>query len=409
MSAQTLTVTAAREFILQHCPVKSTTEVLPLSAALNRVLAVDVESNIQLPSCNNSAMDGYAFRFADVAGQTSATLPIVGESLAGHPFEGEIPAGAALRITTGACVPERLDTVIPFEKTQFTDTTVAFDIAAVQAGANVRLAGEEIERADTVLTAGTRLTAAHIALLASIGLERVVVYEAPRVAVLVTGDELSEPGELLPPGGVYNSNGPALAAMLVNLGCSLEGPVRLPDDPQMIATALGDAARRCDMVLMTGGAADSKADHSQQLLCKLGELFNWTVNMRPGRPMRFGRIGPTPVFVLPGNPVASIITFIEFVRGAILKTAGVLGNVWPREYRATAGEDIRIKPGRAEFIRARFTGFVQGSSVATPLANQSSASLLSMSRAQVLIAVEHTAEAVKKGDRVVVHLLSELL
>lgn len=410
MSDPTLTVAAARDFILEHCPKPTATENIVLTEALNRVVAADVESNVQIPSCNNSAMDGYAFRWADIENSDTVELPVMGESLAGHPLKTvECSTPCAVRITTGAYVPDGFDTVIAYEKTTLNDNAVCFQKSAVQKGANVRIAGEEIERTDVVLSAGTRLGPAHIALLAGIGCDHVRVFAPLRVAVLITGDELVEPGQTIEEGAVYNSNGPALTSLLTRLGCQVHCPGIVPDDPEAIDAALKQAKESCDMILMTGGAAKSQADHSHRQLAKLGELYDWTVNMRPGRPMRFGRIADKPVFVLPGNPVASMITFVEFVRGAICHMQGIQTEVWPRGFRAIAAEDITAKSGRAEFMRARVTAFSQGAAVVAPLANQSSASLTSMCQAHVLIAIDHDTDEIKKGQKVTIHLLNEVL
>ncbi|MGN1208911.1 MAG: gephyrin-like molybdotransferase Glp [Duodenibacillus sp.] len=407
---RTLSVPQARDFILSHCPVVSDTETVALLEACGRVAAHRICSPLTLPPFDNSAMDGYAFAWSDVASLETVVLPVVGESLAGHPYApGTAPKGSSVRITTGARMPETCDTVIPFEKTTFTNTEVRFRPADVKPGANVRHAGEEMAVGDAVIEAGTILTAAHIALIASLGMASVEVFRPLTVALLVTGDELAEPGETLPEGGIYNANGPALLTLLQRLGCRTQYEGILADNPKIIGAALERARTGADMILMSGGAADSSADYSHQQLAARGKIFDWTINMRPGRPMRFGHLDKTPVFILPGNPVASISVFLEFVRGALLFMQGVAGDVWPQSVRAELTRDLKSKPGRAEFVRAQLDRDAGAPVRVTPNKNQSSASLRSLADSQALIALDHDDAVVTDGSIVDVHLLGELL
>lgn len=406
----TLTVSQAREFILARCPAVEGSETVDLLEACGRVTAHPVVSPLTVPPFDNSAMDGYAFVWSDVAHLESATLPIVGESLAGHPYAaGLAPKGSCIRITTGARMPEPCDTVIAFEKTTFSDTEVRFRPADVKPGANVRHAGEEMAVGDVVIEAGTRLSPAHIALIASLGLAHIEVVRPLTVALLVTGDELAEPGEPLPEGGIYNTNGPALLTLLRRLGCRTQYEGILADDPQVIGAALDRACASADIILMSGGAADSSADYSHQQLAARGTIFDWTVNMRPGRPMRFGLLAKTPVFILPGNPVASIGVFLEFVRGALLHMQGVTDGVWPQSVRAELTDNLKSKPGRAEFVRAQLQRTAGEHVRVAANKNQSSASLRSLAASQALIALDHADTLVPAGSSVDVHLLTELL
>ncbi len=409
-TAQSITVDQARRFILETCPRIPAADTVPLLVAHRKVLARSVRSSIDLPAYTNSAMDGYAFCYDDVKDKERVTLPLTGTSLAGHPLAGAKPLQPmAARITTGAKLPDWCDTVIAYEKTSFTDYDVTFNIADVKPGANVRHAGEDIRAGQTVIEAGTRIEASHIGLLSSIGVDKVMVADSLNVAVICTGDELVEPGYALPLNHVYNASGLMLCALLRNLGCTVSYAGAISDDPNRINMELRLARDRNQMIIITGGAADSSADYSQRQIRTMGEIFDWTVNMRPGRPMRFGRIGQKPVFVLPGNPVATFVTFLEFVRGAILHMQGQTRALWPVERRAVAGCDIRKKPGRAEFVRGVITRYDNGAAVVEPIANQSSSSMLSATRAEVIICLDHDVDQVKKGDIVRCQLVHDLL
>lgn len=408
--AKTLTVDQAREYIISNLPRTPAAEYVFLQDALNRVCAKKVVSTFQIPAYDNSAMDGYAFNYAEVAklGQTTVTLPIIGESLAGRPYHPKKTdaAGVALRVTTGALVPAEYDTVIPYEKTDATYTTVTFNPADIKEGANIRKAGEEINKGDEILSVGTRINPSHIALLASVGVDRLMVYERIKVVVIATGDELCEPGHTLVKCGVFNSGAHALMALLSELGCSVRYEGIVKDDPNMVALKLRQAKDNGHIILITGGAADSCADFAHQQLSLLGEIAPWTVNMRPGRPMRFAKIGSKPVFLLPGNPVASFITFIEFAQGAIRYMQGQNTDLWPYLQRAVAGVDIKKKKGRAEFMRGKLAGYYQSAPVAIPLSNQSSSSLRSMSQAELIICLDADEEVIHKGDRVKIQMLN---
>ena len=409
-SQQSITVDQAREFILAHCCRIPTADTVSLINARHRILVKSITSPVPLPCFTNSAMDGYAFKHAEIAHQSRATLPLFGTSLAGRSLQHTPQmSGMAVRITTGAPVPEWCDTVIPYEKTDFTEKEVSFDVSSIREGANVRRVGENIKVGDVVVEAGTRLESSHLALLASVGIKKVMVSHAPIVSVIITGDELIEPGLPLPRHHVYNTSGVMLTSLLSELGCKVRCSDPIPDDPNRISIELRHACDRSQMIIMTGGAADSMADFSHQQLQSLGEVFNWTVNMRPGRPMRFGRIGQKPVFILPGNPVASFITFLEFVRGAILHMQGHTKNLWPIERLGKAGCDIKKKAGRAEFMRAVITGYENGAAVLEPTSNQSSSSFTSVTQSEAILHLDHEPELIRKGEIVRFQLLSEIL
>ena len=409
-SQQSITVEQAREFILAHCGRIPTADTVSLTEARHRILVKTIESPVPIPSFTNSAMDGYAFKFSDIAHESHVTLPLFGTSLAGRTLQRspEQPC-MAVRITTGAPIPEWCDTVIPYEKTEFSDKFVSFDVSNIREGANVRHVGENIKVGQAVVEAGTRLESSHLALLASVGIKKILVSHAPIVSVIITGDELIEPGQAYQRHHVYNASGVMLTSLLSELGCKVHCTKPIPDDPNRISLELRHARERSHMVILTGGAADSMADYSHKQLETLGEVFNWTVNMRPGRPMRFGRIGKKPVFILPGNPVASFITFLEFVRGAILHMQGNTKNLWPAERLGIAGCDIKKKSGRAEFMRAVISGYENGAAVLEPVSNQSSAAFTSVTQSEAILHLDHEPGLLKKGEVVRFQLLSEIL
>lgn len=373
--------------------------------AAGRVLAADIASPADIPAYTNSAMDGFALASSSLAPDAPSVLRIAGEALAGHPFTGSVGQNETIRITTGAAVPDWADAVIPFEKVQEEAGAIRLQPGSVRPGANIRRQGELLRAGSAALPRGRRLSRADAAFLASLGLASIPLAQSPVVSLLVTGDELVAPGEPCPDGKVYDANSLALHSLIESAGGICQNFGILADDPQVLRETLEAALSVSDMIILSGGAADSKADFSHQIISEIGSIEPWTVNMRPGRPMRFARIKDTPVFILPGNPVAAFVTFLEFVRGALLAMQGA-DSIWPDELRATAECDIRTKPGRAEFVRG-FVHTQSGRLLVRPAASQSSASLCTLSDCNAIIAVDHN-ETVHAGGLVSVQLLERL-
>lgn len=408
-ASESITVDRARELILETAPKPTETITLPLAQAVGFVTSCDIAAANPLPTYTNSAMDGYAFRFEDVVGEQEIVLPIVGQSFAGAPCQQtNFEPRTCIEIATGAAMPEAFDTVIPFEKCDIDETarTIRFQTASVKSCANVRYEGEQINQGEVIVSAGTRLTAQHLALLAAAGVSEVVVYPRVRVSLLTTGSELAEPGQPLGRFQTYNSNGVMLETMLKAMNCEVES-VSMQDSAEVIAQKIAELLERSDMLLLTGGAGNGKFDLSQTQLNAMGSMQPWSINMRPGRPMRFGQISGKPVFVLPGNPVAAFVTFLEFARGALLQMQGLTEGLWLKQYPARLVNDIKKKPGRAEFMRARIVSFEGGAPVVEPLLNQSSADLVMLTQAEVILCLDHDPDRYAKGSIVPIQYLRD--
>lgn len=403
-----VSVDEAREAIFSQLPPIPRFETVPLTEAVGRIAAESVESPTAIPAYTNSAMDGFAFRASDAAG-AAVTLKLAGEALAGHPYPGRVAAGEAVRITTGAAVPEDCDTVIPFEKTTETENTVTFAADAVKPGANIRRRGETVSVGDIVISRGTRLTAAHAALLANLGLARITVTAPVRAAVIATGDELVEPGQPCPENHLYNANSTTLTVLLSALKADVVDFGIVPDKPDAVRDAFLRAADECDILFTSGGAAAGEADFTHKILETEGEIAPWQINMRPGKPMRFGLLKGKPVFLLPGNPVACAVTFLEFARAAVLTLSGAADEATlPRSFPVTLACDVKKKEGRAEFMRATLETTSDGLS-ARPLKDQGSAALTTLTEADVILTLPAAGQNLPAGTVVKAQLLSELL
>ena len=322
-----------------------------------RVLAQDIVSALQVPAFDNSAMDGYALRCADVAAAGTA-LPVSQRIAAGSVGE-PLQSGTAARIFTGAPVPPGADAVVMQEYCVAQDDGTVRVQAVPRAGQNIRRAGEDIAQGAVVLRAGTRLTPAALGLAASVGLARLPVARRPRVALFSTGDELVMPGDVapsqLPPGAIYNSNRFFLRALLRRLGCEVTDCGNLPDQREATAEALRGASASHDVVLTSGGVSVGEEDHVKPAVQQLGRLDLWQVAIKPGKPFACGRVGGAHFIGLPGNPVSSLITFLMLVRPFLLRLQGV-ENVAPRSVAASAHFDWPKPEKRREFLRVRHNG-----------------------------------------------------
>ncbi len=373
-------------------------ESVTIRAALGRVLASDVMSPIDVPAHDNSAMDGYALRAADLSPAGPTRLPIVGTALAGTPYDGVVAAGAAVRVMTGAVMPAGCDTVVVQESVTVEAGTVTVPPGQV-AGQNRRLRGEDLCAGRPALHAGRIITPADLGLLASLGIAEVPVRRRLRVAFFSTGDELRSIGEPLGPGQIYDSNRYTLWGMLTRLGVDLIDMGVVPDRPEALEAAVRSAASCADAIISSGGVSVGEADYTRDIMARLGEVAFWTIAMRPGRPLAFGRIGEACYFGLPGNPVAVMITFYFFARDALLRMMGA----GPRQQlylRATSSDAFRKKPGRTEYQRARLTAGPDGRMQVASLGNQGSGVLRSMSEANCIVVLHHDQGSVAPGDMV---------
>ena len=406
-----LHVDRARE-AMRACLIPLTqTERVPLRAALGRVLAEQIVPTINVPSHANSAMDGYAVRAADLNAQQPVSLTEVGGAFAGRAFDGTLGQGECVRIMTGAVMPQGSDTVVIQEMTRQEHGRIVIP-AAQRAGQNVRLAGEDLRIGVPVLQPGRRLQAADIGLIASLGIGEVQVIRRLRVAFFSTGDELASIGTPLQPGEVYDSNRYTLQAMLETLGVEWIDLGVVRDDPTALEAAFLQAAQQADAIVTSGGVSVGEADFTKATMAKLGEVLFWKIAMRPGRPMAFGRIQTAEhqaaLFGLPGNPVAVMVTFYQFVRQALLHLSGCKDAVEPGTTQAISTQAIRKVAGRTEYQR----GIAQWHDARLEVrltGQQGSGVLRSMSEANCFIVLEHTRGDVTAGELVTIQLFDGLM
>lgn len=386
-------------------------EHVAIRSALDRVLANDIISTINVPAHDNSAMDGYAFSSAAL-GQGDVTLRVIGTAYAGTAFEGAPANGEAVRIMTGAVMPAGCDTVIPQEFTQSDSDTVRFAGNAVRPGDNRRLAGEDLALGTAALRAGRVLRPADIGLLASLGVAEVPVRRRLRVAFFSTGDELRSIGQPLDEGCVYDSNRYTLFGMLRRLNVDIVDMGVVPDQPEALEQAFRMACENADAIITSGGVSVGEADYTKQMMAKLGDVTFWTIAMRPGRPMAFGRIESNGhhafLFGLPGNPVAVMVTFYHFVRGALLQMMGAQADALPL-LRVRSAEAIRKRPGRTEYQRGILVPGADGTLEVRTTGQQGSGVLRSMSEANCFIVLEHDRGQIAAGDLVQVMLFEGLV
>ena len=400
-----LGVDKARQAI-QACLAPITeTEAVATRDALGRVLAQDIVPSINVPAHDNSAMDGYALRFADLSGGET-TLEQTGSALAGKPFHGVLGARQCVRIMTGAVMPAGADTVVIQEVAKADGNRIAIP-AGQKAGQNVRYAGEDLKVGAAVLRPGKWLRPAEIGLIASLGIAQIKVKRRLRVAFFSTGDELASIGRPLEEGEVYDSNRYTLHGMLSRLGVELIDMGVVRDVPEALEKAFREAAQKADVVITTGGVSVGEADFVKQLMGKLGEVLFWKIAMRPGRPMAFGKIGEAFLFGLPGNPVAVMVTFYQFVRDALLYMSGRAEGLDVPLLTVPCTEPLRKVPGRTEYQRGVLFKEKDGWKVRTT-GQQGSGVLRSMSEANCFIVLEHERGSVKAGEAVSVQLFEGL-
>jgi molybdopterin molybdotransferase len=371
--------------------------------ALGRVLAQDVISPISVPAHNNSAMDGFALDAFQLKADEPLSLRVVGTALAGKAWQGKVNAGECLKIMTGAILPDGLDTVVPQEFCQVVDahdvTTVTIPPNLLKAGDNRRLLGEDLMQGEPALKAGQHLTPAALGLIASLGLPDVRVHRRLRVAYFSTGDEVLSLGEAPREGAVYDSNRYTVFGLLTRLGCDVIDMGVVRDDPALLEAAFAKAAQEADAIITSGGVSVGEADFTKAMMKKLGDVAFWKIAMRPGRPMAVGRIGKSVLFGLPGNPVAVMVTFLAFVRPALLRIMGSTAQAAPL-LRAKCLEPLRKKAGRTEYQRGFVSSAPDGTLQVRTTGNQGSGVLSSMVQGNGLIVLHHAQGNVTVGDEV---------
>ena len=393
----------AQEFIARLVPRVQAVEMLAIRSALGRVLARDIVSPINVPAHDNSAMDGYALRGADLSSTSDTVLRSAGTGFAGQQFDGAVGAGQCVRIMTGAVMPAGLDTVVPQEFVKLDGDQVRVPAGIVQTGDNRRFAGEDLALGEAALSAGRVLRPADLGLLASLGQAEVPVLRRLRVAFFSTGDELRSVGEPLDAGCVYDSNRYTLWGMLQRLGVEVLDLGVVRDDPAALEATFRHAAANADAVITSGGVSVGEADHTKQVMASLGDVLFWRIAMRPGRPMAIGKIHSDGhdaiLFGLPGNPVAVMVTFYAFVRDALLAMSGATAAPLPM-LRAASTAAIRKKPGRTEYQRGIVTRGADGAWQVAITGSQGSGILRSMSVANGLVVLHHAQGDVAAGELV---------
>ncbi len=402
---QALSVDQVNAFLhelVQPVSAKDSQDVY-LFDALGRVLAQDVISPISVPAHNNSAMDGFAFDAAQLQADQPLTLRVVGTALAGKAWQGKVNAGECLKIMTGAILPDGLDTIAPQEFCHIDRThdvtTVSIPSNILKAGDNRRLMGEDLMQGQPALKAGQHLTPAALGLVASLGLPDVRVHRRLRVAYFSTGDEVLSLGEAPREGAVYDSNRYTVFGLLTRLGCEVIDMGVVRDEPALLEAAFAKAALKADAIITSGGVSVGEADFTKAMMKKLGDVAFWKIAMRPGRPMAVGRIGQSVLFGLPGNPVAVMVTFLAFVRPALLRMMGSTAHPAPF-LKAKSLEPLRKKAGRTEYQRGFVSRAADGTLQVRTTGNQGSGVLSSMVQGNGLILLHHAQGNVAVGDEV---------
>ena len=411
-------------FLAQLVQPVTDTQTVDLFAALGRVLAQDVISPISVPPHDNSAMDGYAFRGADLSAGAVSNFKVVGTALAGKAWQGTVAAGECVKIMTGAIMPEALDTVVPQEFAKVQGEQIQIPAGLLQTGDNRRFKGEDLMQDQAALQKGELLTPAALGLLASLNIAQVNVFRKLKVAYFSTGDEVLSLGDAAREGAIYDSNRYTVYGMLTKLGVEVIDMGVVRDDPALLETAFRNAAGQADAIITSGGVSVGEADYTKAMMQKLGSsdgkssaenpggVAFWKIAMRPGRPMAVGRIFGNQksaiLFGLPGNPVAVMVTMLAFVRPALLRMMGANPAKYagaPLYLRAASAEPLRKKPGRTEYQRGIVTRAADGSLSVKTTGNQGSGVLSSMVQANGLIVLHHAQSNVAVGDLVDVMLL----
>ncbi|EGQ9885513.1 TPA: bifunctional molybdopterin-guanine dinucleotide biosynthesis adaptor protein MobB/molybdopterin molybdotransferase MoeA [Vibrio parahaemolyticus] len=398
LSPAFLSVVQGQEKILSLVNTVSEIEACKIENAYGRVLAEHIVSPVNVPQYTNSAMDGYAIRSDDV---DRDSYQVVAEVMAGHAYDQPLEVGQAVKIMTGAPTPRNGDTVVMREQAIQEGDKVTFNGANIKAGQNVRQAGEDLAIGSDVFTTGTRLASPEMGMIASLGFGEANVFRKLKVAVFSTGDEVQAPGTEQKANSIYDSNRFTIMGMLEKLGCEILDFGILEDNEQLMIEALENASAQADVVMTSGGVSVGDADYIKLALDKLGQIDFWRINMRPGRPLAFGQINNKPFFGLPGNPVAVMVSFINFVEPALRKMQGEQG--WkPLKVNAIATENLRSRQGRTEFSRGIYELDDTGRLTVRTTGKQGSGILRSMSEANCLIEISPAIDTVKAGESVTI-------
>jgi molybdopterin molybdotransferase len=396
-----MSLSEALALIEERTQTVAAIESAPLRDALGRILAEDLIAPFAVPPHANSAVDGYALRFDDLSARGETALRVVGRAAAGHPERRALGTGEAIRIFTGAVMPEGADTVVMQEDCRLEGDGGRVQVpAGLRRGANRRRAGEDVEAGAVALQAGSRLRPQEIGMAASLGVSTLPVRARLRAALFSTGDEILEPGQPPAPGRVFDSNRYTLAALLEGLGLRVTDLGILPDREAAIRDSLRHAAEAGhDLIVTTGGVSVGEEDHVKAAVEALGSLHAWRLAVKPGRPIALGQVGRVPFVGLPGNPVAAMVTFLRVVRPLALKLAGARDRE-PRFYRVRAGFDYRKKAGRREWVRARLGTDGAGEVVAKRFPREGAGILSSMVESEGLVELAEDLTRLEAGTMV---------
>ncbi|EIA4707463.1 bifunctional molybdopterin-guanine dinucleotide biosynthesis adaptor protein MobB/molybdopterin molybdotransferase MoeA [Vibrio cholerae] len=398
LSPAFLSVEQGREKILSLISPLAETESVAIQECYQRVLAREVHSPINVPAYRNSAMDGYALRSDDLERNS---YRVVAEVLAGSHYAKTVELGEVVKIMTGAPMPLGADTVVMREQATQNGDVVSFAGAKIKAGQNVRQAGEDLAQGQAVFRTGQRLLSPEMGMLASLGFAHADVFRSLKVAIFSTGDEVQAPGGEIEPNSIFDSNRFTLTGLLKQFGCQVIDLGIIEDDEAKMMQVLEQAVEQADVVITSGGVSVGDADFIKSALEKLGQIDFWRINMRPGRPLAFGQIAGKPFFGLPGNPVAVMVSFINFVEPALRKMQGEQG--WqPLKVNAIALEDLRSRQDRTEFSRGVYAFNAQGQLTVRTTGKQGSGILRSMSEANCLIEIAPAIDTVKVGESVTI-------
>ncbi|MGC7590145.1 molybdopterin molybdotransferase MoeA [Bisgaard Taxon 46] len=388
-------------------PDSKLAEQISLEQAVNRICAEDMISPINVPSFDNSAMDGYAVRLADL--EQSLTLSVVGKSFAGAPFTGEWVAQSAVRIMTGAMLPAGADAVVMQEEvTVNEDGSVTFP-ANIKCGQNIRRIGEDVKQGDVVLAKGNLLNAVSLPLLASLGIDKVKVFPRLKVAVLSTGDELVLVGQPLKEGQIYDTNRFTVKLMLEKLNCDILDFGLLPDNEQEFEKAFVKAQQQADLVITSGGVSVGEADFTKTVLEKVGQINFWKIAMKPGKPFAFGKLENAWFCGLPGNPVSALATFYQLVQPVIAKLSGYSQWKAPQRFSAIAATKMKKAPGRLDFQRGYYQVNSNGQIEVQPVGFQGSHLFSSFVKSNCFIVLERERGNVEAGETVIIEPFNHLI
>jgi molybdopterin molybdotransferase len=406
--SEAITVSDARQRILAKITPVTDIENLSLYKSINRVLAQDVISTLNVPGHTNSAMDGYALAGDDLPQSVARQYIVTGTAFAGKPFRDQCHAGECVRIMTGAVMPGGTDTVVMQEHVEHISDTQVGIATGHKPGQNVRQAGEDIARGSRVLAKGHQIQAADLGVMASIGIGDIEVYRQPRIAFFSTGDELRPVGDVLGSGDIYDSNRYSLHGMLSQLNVEIIDLGIVKDNLEDLRQAFETASAKADLVITTGGVSVGEADYVKQIVEETGVIHIWKIAMKPGRPITFGRLGNSAYFGLPGNPVSVMTTFYQFVVPAIQRLSGQTDRPL-LAIKVASTSDLKKRAGRFECQRGILSLNEAGELTVCATGKQGSGILTSMSRANCLILLDESCDGVKAGDTVTVQPFSTYL